>query len=88
LEVDVSEPTQITAREADQRFSELLAKVEREGQGFVVTKHGRPVARILPVEKQQVQLTPEQEAALHRIMTTSWPLGIKKLNREELYDRT
>jgi prevent-host-death family protein len=84
----MSELTTISAREANQRFSELLAKVESGGQGFVVTKRGRPVARILPIEPQQVQLTPKQEAALQRIMTTSWPLGIEKLNRDELYDRT
>ncbi len=83
----MSELTQISAREANQRFSEVLAKVESEGQGFVVTKHGRPVARILPVERQQVRLTPEQEADLQRIMTTGWPLGIGKLSRDELYDR-
>ena len=83
----MGELTQITAREANQRFSELLSKVEAEGRGFVVTKHGRPVARILPIGRQEVGLTPEQEAALERVMTTSWPLGIKKLNRDELYDR-
>jgi prevent-host-death family protein len=82
----MSELTQITAREANQRFSELLAKVESEGQGFVVTKHGRPVARILPVEKK-AGLSAEQEAALQRILTTGWPLGIGKFKREELYDR-
>ena len=60
----MSELTSISAREANQRFSELLSKVESEGQGFVVTKHGRPVARILPVEKREAGLTPEQEAAL------------------------
>ena len=42
LEGEMSELTQITAREANQRFSELLAKVESEGRGFVVTKRGRP----------------------------------------------
>ena len=83
----MTELTQITAREANQRFSEVLAKVESGAQGFVVTKHGRPVARILPIERQQVQLTPEQEAALQRIMTTGWPLGIGKFSRDELYDR-
>ncbi|MGE3290265.1 MAG: type II toxin-antitoxin system Phd/YefM family antitoxin [Geminicoccaceae bacterium] len=83
----MSQLTQITAREANQRFSELLSKVETEGQGFVVTKHGRPVARIVPVEPQKRELTPDQEAALERIMTVSWPLGISKLNRDELYDR-
>mgnify|MGYP000045828865 CR=1 FL=1 len=83
----MSELTTITAREANQRFSELLSKVETEGQSFVVTKHGRPIARIIPVETEKKTLTPEQEAALERIMTVSWPLGISKLNRDELYDR-
>jgi len=79
--------TRITARDANQRFSELLAKVETEGRGFVVTKRGRPVARIVPVEPEKRKLTPEQEAALQRIMTTGWPLGIGKFSRDELYDR-
>lgn len=83
----MSELTTITAREANQRFSELLSKVETEGQGFVVTKHGRPVARIVPVEAEKKRLTPEQEAALERIMTTGWSLGIGKFSRDELYDR-
>ena len=83
----MSELTQITAREANQRFSELLSKVEAEGRGFVVTKHGRPVAGFCPLIGRKCGLTPEQEAALERVMTTSWPLGIKKLNRDELYDR-
>ena len=77
----------ITARDANQRFSELLSKVETEGQGFVVTKHGRPVARIVPIETARKKLTPEQEAALERLMTTGWPLGIGTFGRDELYDR-
>ena len=77
----------ITARDANQRFSELLSKVETEGQGFVVTKHGRPVARIVPIETARKKLTPEQEAALERLMTTGWPLGIGTFSRDELYDR-
>jgi prevent-host-death family protein len=82
----MSELTSISAREANQRFSELLAKVESEGLGFVVTKRGRPVARILPVDKRS-GLSPEQEAALERILTTGWNLGIGTFKREELYDR-
>ena len=56
----MSELTTITAREANQRFSELLSKVETEGQSFVVTKHGRPIARIIPVETEKKTSTPEQ----------------------------
>jgi prevent-host-death family protein len=83
----MSELTSISAREANQRFSELLAKVESDGQGFVVTKHGRPVARLLPLEERKMGLTPEKEAALQRILTTGWNLRVGKLNREDLYDR-
>lgn len=37
----------ISAAEANRSFSGLLRAV-RQGQGFVVTAHGRPVARIAP----------------------------------------
>jgi prevent-host-death family protein len=37
----------IGAYEAKTRFSELIARAER-GESFVVTKHGREVARIEP----------------------------------------
>jgi hypothetical protein len=30
-------------------------------------------------------LTPEQEAALARLASTSWPLKMGRLNREEIY---
>jgi hypothetical protein len=45
------------------------------------------VARIVPVEAEPRRLTPEQEAALARILTTGWDLGIGKFDRDELYDR-
>lgn len=31
----------------------LLDKVAQKGEMLIVTKHGKPVARILPVEKQK-----------------------------------
>lgn len=40
----------ISASEANQRFSELLRDVA-EGESFTVTSRGRPVARVLPVDK-------------------------------------
>ena len=39
----------ISAAEANRSFSRLLREV-REGQSFVVTAHGRPVARIVPCD--------------------------------------
>lgn len=41
----------ITASEANQRFSELLREVA-DGGSFTVTSHGRPVARVLPVDRE------------------------------------
>jgi prevent-host-death family protein len=83
----MTELTSITAREANQRFSEVLAKVESEGRGFLVTKHGRPVARLLPVEAREGALTSEQEAALETVLATHWRLGGEKLDRDSLYER-
>lgn len=77
----------VTAREANQRFAKLLSEVEAGGPGYVVTKRGKPVARIVPVETKPRRLTPEQEAALARILSTGWNLGIEKFDRDELYDR-
>jgi prevent-host-death family protein len=83
----MSELTQISAREANQRFSEVLAKVENEGQGFVVTKRGRPVARILPLEPDDRGISPEKAAALHRLFESAKPLGVGRMTRDELHER-
>ncbi len=40
---------EITATEAARRFSDLLDDVEHRGESFVVTRHGRAVARVEPV---------------------------------------
>lgn len=40
----------ISATEANQRFSELLREVA-EGESFTVTSRGRPVARVLPIDR-------------------------------------
>ncbi len=45
----VREPTAVGAYDAKTRLGELLSDVEG-GASFVITKHGRPVARLLPVE--------------------------------------
>jgi len=41
--------TSIGAYEAKTKFSELVARAEK-GESFLVTKNGRPVARIIPVD--------------------------------------
>ncbi len=38
---------EITVREANQNFSQVIAAAER-GETIVITKNGRPVAKIMP----------------------------------------
>ena len=37
------------------------------------------------VEDRPGRLTPEQSAALERLLATSWPLGIDRFDREDAY---
>lgn len=41
----------ISASDANQHFSELLRDVA-EGQSFTVMSRGRPVARVLPIDRE------------------------------------
>lgn len=59
----VRHPTIIGAYEAKIRFSKLLEKVEA-GEEITITKHGTPVARLIPVKKKT---TPqERKEAIER----------------------
>ena len=49
----------ISASEANQHFSELLRDVA-EGESFTVMSRGRPVARVLPVDRGHEQKSVER----------------------------
>jgi prevent-host-death family protein len=55
--------TTVGAYEAKSHFSELLAKVEA-GEEFTITKHGLPVARLVPV--QATTTVAERQAIIER----------------------
>lgn len=77
----------LTLRDANQSFARCIRDVEA-GEEIVVTRNGRPVARIVPASRVRV-LTPEQEAAWQRLeaeMNHGWRLG-GAFNRDELYER-
>ena len=79
----------ISLREANQAFSRCIREVEA-GAEYVITRNGRPVARLSPVQGKRV-LTPEQEAAVVRmraIMEEGLPLNAGPINRDELHDRS
>jgi antitoxin (DNA-binding transcriptional repressor) of toxin-antitoxin stability system len=72
----------ITVADANDRFAEVLAEVEA-GQEFVITREGVPVA------DGRRRLTPEQKQALADSIARlrqGRPLGIKRFDRNELYD--
>lgn len=77
---------QVSARDANQRFSKLLAEVAG-GREIVITRHGKPVARLVPVSAERASA--ERAAAVKRLrarMKRGLSLGGAKFNRDELYD--
>jgi prevent-host-death family protein len=56
-------PLSVGAYDAKTRLSELLDRVEK-GEQIVITRHGRPVARLIPEERYS---TEEALAAVDRI---------------------
>jgi prevent-host-death family protein len=79
----------VSAREANQGFSELLAQVE-QGQEVLITKRGTPVAVLSPYRPPA--MTPEREAAIARaieLMTRglSWHEEEPHFSREEMHER-
>ena len=43
--------TQISTHEAKAKFSELLASVEQSGEPVLIFRYGRPIAKLMPVDK-------------------------------------
>lgn len=79
---------QISAREANQHFSQYLQAAE-QGEEIVITRHGVAIAKLTPVSHKK-KLTKEQKAAWKRLkarLSEGFDLGIKHFDREELYDR-
>jgi prevent-host-death family protein len=72
----------ITAAEANRKFSKVLRQV-KEGQSYVVTSHGRPVARIAPVEEKNRS---QAKAALLAHLKSQPVQNIGRWTRDELYD--
>ena len=75
----------ITATDANRRFAEMLRLVD-EGKSFIVTSHGRPVARLEPIGK-----SPAERAAAYEALLEHWaqvkPIEGGRWTREELYER-
>ena len=79
----------VSIRDANKDFSKLIQAVERKGEEFVITRHGRPVARLVP-DPGDKRADPEWQAAfaeMQRLHTEGLDLGGLKFGRDEIYDR-
>jgi prevent-host-death family protein len=74
----------VSAADANRKFSELLRGV-REGQSYVVTAHGRPIARIVPVDKSGSVSTKARHVLLKRLRSER-VVTIGRWKRDELYE--
>lgn len=78
----------VSAREANQGFSKLLQAVV-EGEEVVITRRGKPVARMAPIDDGARDV--EREAMLDRLIA-HWREGVDlgepvTWTRDELYER-
>jgi prevent-host-death family protein len=75
----------VSAREANQRFSRLLAEAAA-GEQVVITRRGVPVARLVPAGPQKSDRA--RAAAIRRLMgLLKLSLGGGRFRRDDLYDR-
>ena len=73
---------------ANQQFSRLIREVE-SGEDIVITRRGRPVARLVP-HREDKTADPEWVAAYERMMERleeGASLGGLRVRRGEIYDR-
>ncbi len=78
----------ITLREANQEFARCVRNVEA-GAEYIITRNGRPVARLVPAGGRRM-LSPQQQAARARTrarMEKGWPIGAGPLDRDSLHER-
>lgn len=74
----------ISAAEANRKFSQVLRDV-KEGQSYVVTSHGKAVARIAPLKESKSTAAAARASLLRRLRAES-VVKIGRWKREELYD--
>jgi len=76
----------ISAAEANRAFSRLLREVREERRVFVVTAHGKPVAKIIPCDVSDAGRASARTALLERLARQP-VIKAGKWRRDELYER-
>jgi prevent-host-death family protein len=74
----------VSAADANRNFSQLLQGVRR-GRSYVVTSHGKPVARIVPVTESDAVASSAWTTLLARLRSQP-VVDIGRWTRDELYE--
>jgi prevent-host-death family protein len=77
----------ISAAEANRNFSRVLREVREDRAEYVVTVHGKPVAKILPIDDLELERAKAREALFERLRSQP-AIDIGHWTRDELYDET
>lgn len=78
----------VSAADANRRFSDLLRGV-RKGRSYVVTSHGRPIAKLIPAERDERHAEAARTALLARLKSqpaAKADKARKRWTRDELYE--
>ena len=75
----------VSAADANRNFSHILREV-RGGASYVVTAHGKPVARIVPCEAADAARAAARAALRQRLREQS-VIDIGPWSRDDLYER-
>lgn len=78
----------LTLRDANQTFSHCIRAVE-SGEDFVITRNGKPVARLAPVSNARVMTETQKQALVHfrQVVGERWLLHSGPLDRDALHER-
>ena len=74
----------ISAADANRSFSQLLRDV-RDGGSYVITAHGKPVAKIIPFTTRDAVAAAAKRALLKRLRSQRGT-AIGRWTRDELYE--
>ena len=75
----------VCAADANRRFSRILRSV-REGHSVVVTSHGKPIAKILPISEQDNSMAQGARSALLSRLRSEPVVSVGRWTRDELYE--
>lgn len=75
----------VSAALANRNFSRLLRDV-REGRSYVITSHGKPVARLVPVDARDDVREAARRILFTRLRSQAATPSIGPWTRDELYE--